>query len=71
MLNKSPDTARLGATPVTARGTVRDDPPPSVVADLMIYLSWSMDGRGAQEGRTALSPPGGGTRVGEKPATCR
>jgi predicted Zn-dependent protease len=25
-----------------------------------------MDGRGAQEGRTALSAPGGGTRVGEK-----
>ncbi len=40
--------------------------PPSTVADLMIYLSWSMDGRGAQEGRTALSAPGGGTRVGEK-----
>ena len=40
--------------------------PSSAVADLMIYLSWSMDGRGAQEGRTALSAPGGGTRVGEK-----
>ena len=40
--------------------------PPSTVADMMIYLSWMMDGRGAQEGRTALSAPGGGTRVGEK-----
>jgi len=40
--------------------------PPSTVADMMIYLAWSMDGRGAQEGRTALSAPGGGTRVGEK-----
>jgi predicted Zn-dependent protease len=40
--------------------------PPSAVADLMIYMSWSMDGRGAQEGRTAFSAPGGGTRVGEK-----
>ena len=40
--------------------------PPSAVADMMIYLAWSMDGRGAQEGRTALSAPGGGTRVGEK-----
>jgi predicted Zn-dependent protease len=40
--------------------------PPSAVADLMIYLSWSMDGRGAQEGRSAFSAPGGGTRVGEK-----
>lgn len=40
--------------------------PPSTVADMMIYLSWSMDGRGAHEGRSALSAPGGGTRVGEK-----
>lgn len=40
--------------------------PPSTVADMMIYLWWTMDGRGAQEGRTALSAPGGGTRVGEK-----
>jgi predicted Zn-dependent protease len=40
--------------------------PPSTVADIMIYLAWRMDGRGAQEGRTALSAPGGGTRVGEK-----
>ncbi|MFI8565964.1 metallopeptidase TldD-related protein [Rhodococcus sp. NPDC078407] len=39
--------------------------PPSAVADLMIYLMWTMEGRGAQEGRTALSGPGG-TRVGEK-----
>ena len=40
--------------------------PPSAVADMMIYLGWSMTGRGAQEGRTALSAPTGGTRVGEK-----
>ena len=40
--------------------------PPSTVADMMIYLAWTMEGRGAQEGRTALSAPGGGTRVGEK-----
>lgn len=40
--------------------------PPSTVADLMIYMSWAMEGRGAQEGRTAFSAPGGGTRVGEK-----
>jgi len=40
--------------------------PPSTVADMMIYLNWSMDGRGAQEGRTALSAPGGGTRIGER-----
>ncbi|TRW88316.1 TldD/PmbA family protein [Mycolicibacterium sp. 018/SC-01/001] len=40
--------------------------PPSTVADLMIYFAWTMGGRGAQEGRSALSAPGGGTRVGEK-----
>lgn len=40
--------------------------PPSTVADMMIYLSWMMGGRAAHEGRTALSAPGGGTRVGEK-----
>ncbi|MGW4479773.1 metallopeptidase TldD-related protein [Rhodococcus triatomae] len=38
--------------------------PPSAVADLMIYLMWTMEGRGAQEGHTALSRAGG-TRVGE------
>lgn len=40
--------------------------PPSAVADMMVYLGWSMTGRGAQEGRNALSAPTGGTRVGEK-----
>lgn len=40
--------------------------PPSTVADLMIFMTWAMEGRGAQEGRTAFSAPGGGTRVGEK-----
>jgi predicted Zn-dependent protease len=40
--------------------------PPSTVADMMIYLGWTMAGRGAQERRTALSAPGGGTRVGER-----
>lgn len=39
--------------------------PPSAVADLMIDLMWSMDGRGAQEGRSALSSTGG-TRLGER-----
>ncbi|MEE2061885.1 metallopeptidase TldD-related protein [Rhodococcus artemisiae] len=38
--------------------------PPSAVADLMIYLMWSMGGRGAEEGHTAWSRPGG-TRIGE------
>lgn len=40
--------------------------PPSTVADMMIYLAWTMSGRGACEGRTALSAPGGGTRIGER-----
>jgi predicted Zn-dependent protease len=40
--------------------------PPSTVADMMIYMAWTMDGRAAQEGRTAFSAAGGGTRVGER-----
>lgn len=40
--------------------------PPSTVADMMIYLGATISGRGAQEGRTAWSAPGGGTRVGER-----
>ncbi|HEY2448882.1 MAG TPA: metallopeptidase TldD-related protein, partial [Mycobacterium sp.] len=40
--------------------------PPSAVADMMVYLGWSMTGRGAQEGRTALSTLDGGTRVWER-----
>ncbi|MBP1158796.1 MULTISPECIES: metallopeptidase TldD-related protein [Rhodococcus] len=39
--------------------------PPSAVSDLMIYLMWTMEGRGAEEGHTALSKAGG-TRVGER-----
>ncbi|MFD4355181.1 metallopeptidase TldD-related protein [Nocardia sp. NPDC058518] len=39
--------------------------PPSSVADLMIYLAWSMEGRGAHEGHTAFSRAGG-TRLGER-----
>jgi predicted Zn-dependent protease len=39
--------------------------PPSAVADLMVYLAWSMEGRPAQEGRSALAGPDG-PRVGER-----
>lgn len=42
--------------------------PPSAVADLMIYLMWSMEGRGAEEGHNAFSRAGG-TRIGEKLGT--
>jgi predicted Zn-dependent protease len=40
--------------------------PPSAVADLFIYLYWSMGALDAHEGRSVFSRPGGGTRVGEK-----
>ena len=39
--------------------------PPSAVADLMLYLAWSMDGRPAQEGHSALAGPDG-PRTGER-----
>ncbi|WP_219418727.1 metallopeptidase TldD-related protein [Pseudonocardia nigra] len=39
--------------------------PPSAVADMMVFLAWSMDGRPAQEGRSALAGPDG-PRVGER-----
>ncbi|MHA6623823.1 metallopeptidase TldD-related protein [Pseudonocardia sichuanensis] len=39
--------------------------PPSAVSDLMVYLAWSMEGRPAQEGRSALAGPDG-VRVGEE-----
>jgi predicted Zn-dependent protease len=43
--------------------------PPSAVADLMLYMVWSMDGRPAHEGRSAFAAPGkgpGATRLGEQ-----
>ena len=40
--------------------------PPSAVADLLIYLYWSMGGLDAHEGRSVFSRAGGGTRVGEQ-----
>jgi predicted Zn-dependent protease len=43
--------------------------PPSAVGDLMLYMTWSMDGRAAHEGRSAFAAPGegtGGTRLGEQ-----
>src|SRR5262249_4761664 len=43
--------------------------PPAAVADLMTYMHWMMDGRPAQEGRSAFSAPPGSdraTRVGER-----
>jgi predicted Zn-dependent protease len=43
--------------------------PPSAVADLMLDMVWSMDGRPAYEGRSAFAAPGdrpGATRIGER-----
>ncbi|MGH3933083.1 MAG: metallopeptidase TldD-related protein [Pseudonocardiaceae bacterium] len=40
--------------------------PPSAVADLMIYMALTMEGRTTHEGRTAFSAPQGGTRLGER-----
>lgn len=42
--------------------------PPAAAADLMAYLYWSMSARAAVEGRTALSRPGGQTKLGERVA---
>jgi predicted Zn-dependent protease len=39
--------------------------PPSAVSDLLLLLAWSMDGRPAQEGRSAFAGPDG-PRVGER-----
>ena len=52
-LDASPRTVQLPA------GRYETLLPPSAVADLMIYLMWTMEGRGAQEGHTALSRAGG------------
>jgi predicted Zn-dependent protease len=40
--------------------------PPSAVADLMIYLYWTMEARDADEGRNVFARPGGGNRVGDR-----
>lgn len=43
--------------------------PPSAVADLMIGLAYGSGGQDAEDGRSAFSRAGGGTRVGERLAT--
>ncbi|SDO78260.1 Predicted Zn-dependent protease or its inactivated homolog [Nakamurella panacisegetis] len=40
--------------------------PPTAVADFLLYLAWMAGARGAYEGRSAFSAPGGGTRLGER-----
>jgi predicted Zn-dependent protease len=39
---------------------------PEAVADLLMFLPFSLNARAADEGRSFLSKPGGGTRLGEK-----
>ena len=39
---------------------------PQAVADLLSFLSYGMDRRAADEGRSFFSAPGGATRIGEK-----
>jgi predicted Zn-dependent protease len=39
---------------------------PEAVADLLMFLLFSLNARSAEEGRSFLSRPGGGTRLGEK-----
>ncbi|HXQ43717.1 MAG TPA: metallopeptidase TldD-related protein [Acidimicrobiales bacterium] len=39
--------------------------PPDAAADLMVVLSQALSGRDAEDGRSAFSAPGGGTRLGE------
>jgi predicted Zn-dependent protease len=61
-------TARLGwgARRVTLPpGRYETLLPPSAMADLLLMLAWSMDGRAAQEGRSALAGPDG-PRLGER-----
>ncbi|MCW4353017.1 metallopeptidase TldD-related protein [Hoyosella sp. YIM 151337] len=43
--------------------------PPSAISDLLIYMMWSMEGRGAEEGHNAFARSGGGTRIGERLTT--
>lgn len=40
--------------------------PPTSVADFLLYLAWGAGARGAYEGHSAFSAPGGGTRIGER-----
>ena len=39
--------------------------PPDATADLMVVLSHALSGRDAEDGRSAFSAPGGGTRIGQ------
>jgi predicted Zn-dependent protease len=44
---------------------------PQAVGDLVQLLAFALDARSAEEGRSAFSKPGGGTKIGEKVADDR
>jgi predicted Zn-dependent protease len=61
------DKARLSRNPVAiepGRYTVILEP--QAVGDLVQLLAFALDARSADEGRSAFSKPGGGTKIGEK-----
>ena len=66
--------AERAATKAESSARPRDLPPgkytvilePEAVADLLGGLAFSLNARSADEGRSFLSKPGGGTRLGEK-----
>jgi predicted Zn-dependent protease len=78
----SPRVADIDAAELAGRAAAkaessahpRDLPPgrytvilePAAVADLLMSLAFSMNARAADEGRSFLSKPGGGSRLGEK-----
>ncbi len=78
----SPRAADIDAAELAGRAAAkaetsarpRDLPPgrypvilePAAVADLLMWLVFSMDARSVDEGRSFLSKPGGGSRLGEK-----
>jgi predicted Zn-dependent protease len=78
----SPRVSDIDAVALAARAAAkaessahpRDLPPgrytvilePAAVADLLMFLAFSLNARAADEGRSFLAKPGGGTRKGEK-----
>jgi predicted Zn-dependent protease len=66
--------AERAATKAETSARPRDLPPgrytvilePAAVADLLMFLTFSLNARAADEGRSFLSKPGGGNRLGEK-----
>jgi predicted Zn-dependent protease len=61
--NKAESSAKPRELPPGAYTVILE---PEAVADLLTFLFFSLNARNADEGRSFLSKPGGGTRVGEK-----